>query len=179
MLSLFPNLIPVVRFPLLKPTCQDQKLFENWITYETSQTNFRLSGTTCEWTSWLEAGALEPLAVVPATGRGPFATRLRHGWTLYSPLKVCPFGPEEVTCNRVWIQETERYRELMGPTAVLTLLELDFQDCKIETYPEERALSREDCKLLEVVEWQRSLTRAIINLRCLSGMKMLQCLATR
>ncbi len=96
--------------------------------------------------------ALEPLAVVPASGQGLFATRLRHGWTLYSPLKGCTSRPEEVTCNRVCFQETERYREVMGPTAVQKLLELDFQDCKTETYTEERDLSREDGKFLEIAE---------------------------
>ena len=32
--------------------------------------------------------ALEPLEVVPCQGGGPFALRLRHGWTVSGPLRV-------------------------------------------------------------------------------------------
>ncbi len=29
--------------------------------------------------------ALEPLDIVPATNQGPYALRLRHGWTVCGP----------------------------------------------------------------------------------------------
>ncbi len=93
--------------------------------------------------------ALEPLEVTPAKGSGPFATRLRHGLTIYGPLKVSGSG-SEIAANRILVREIDTYKEDMSPSSMISALEQDFQGHETETFPGEKALSQEDRKFLEI-----------------------------
>ena len=51
---------------------------------------------------------MEPLEVVPSGDKGPYAMRLRHGWTLTGPLLVKDSPtPDNVTCHRIMVREVE------------------------------------------------------------------------
>ena len=102
-----------------------------------------LIGTNCPL-------ALEPLEVVPTDGRGPYAARLLHGWTLYGPTKP-PLANEEMTvCNRIVVQESTK--ELMTPQSILNMFEMDFNEHRPAKTPGERGMSQEDCRFLNIVE---------------------------
>ncbi|XP_028415683.1 uncharacterized protein LOC114539211 [Dendronephthya gigantea] len=49
--------------------------------------------------------ALEPLEVVPSHGEGPFAMRLRHGWTLIGPLSIINTSQTDISCHRIVVRE--------------------------------------------------------------------------
>ena len=105
-----------------------------------------LIGTNCP-------SALEPIEVVPMKGHGPFATRLRHGWTIYGPLEITGSTTTgEVISNRILVRETEECKEVMSPSSILSLLEQDFSDHRVESYPGERGLSREDERFMEIAD---------------------------
>ena len=93
--------------------------------------------------------ALEPMEVVPIKGLGPFATRLRHGWTIYGPLEVKYQGSDDVTVNRIIIQEVEKFKETLSPIALQRMSELDFNDHVVESYPDEKGMSHEDVIFME------------------------------
>ena len=67
--------------------------------------------------------ALEPLEVIPMNEPGPFAVRLRHGWTIHGPFNPTDSQVEKVTCNRIMMQE--HVKELITE-AVIHSLEMDF-----------------------------------------------------
>ena len=52
--------------------------------------------------------ALVPLSVVPNQGDGPFAIRLKHGWTVSGPLHLTTEPhTNKVTANRITVRELE------------------------------------------------------------------------
>ena len=55
--------------------------------------------------------ALEPLEVVPRGEEGPYAMRLRLGWTLTGPLHArgTP-NPSNVVCRRITVREANQLR---------------------------------------------------------------------
>lgn len=97
--------------------------------------------------------ALEPLEVVPTSGNGPFAMRLRHGWTVNGPVYVKLNSEQEdsVECHRIAIQELEPLKETINPAAVLKLFEMDFNEHKNGELPDERGYSQEDIKFMSKV----------------------------
>jgi hypothetical protein len=97
--------------------------------------------------------ALEPLDVIPMERTGPFAIRLRHGWTICGPLEVTSTSnTDEISANRIMIQEVESFKEIMTPASVLHMFEKDFNDHKVEKYPNERGLSQEDLIFMDRAE---------------------------
>jgi len=90
--------------------------------------------------------ALEPLEVFPAQGDGPYAVRMRHGWTIHGPLKVEHDG---VSVGRV--SACEVAKETVTPlNAVKMLCESEFVGD--ESYPGEKGLSVEDRRFMNTVE---------------------------
>lgn len=82
--------------------------------------------------------AIEPLSVVSAAGPGPpFATLLRHGWTVCGPVEIT-VNNNEVTSNRIAVQEVEVFKEMLT-----NMFETDFISDKRKR-PDERGLSLED-----------------------------------
>ena len=103
-------------------------------------------GTNCP-------SALELIEVVPMNGHGPFATRLHHGWTIYGPLEITGSTTTgEVISNRILVREMEECKEVMFLSSILSILEHDFSDHRVESYPGERELSREDEKFMEIAD---------------------------
>ena len=98
--------------------------------------------------------ALEPLEVMPSQGDGPFAVRLKHGWTVSGPLRVS-YKPDKdvLTANRITVREVETIKEIVTPKALLNMLELDFNDRTPSKGPDERGYSQEDQVFLHKVEW--------------------------
>ncbi|CAB4021227.1 Hypothetical predicted protein [Paramuricea clavata] len=91
--------------------------------------------------------ALEPLEVVPSRGEGPFAMRLRHGWTLNGPLSISNTSQSDITCHRITVRETnDTVKEVILPEAIGRMFELDFNDHKVG--PDERSFSQEEKKFL-------------------------------
>lgn len=91
--------------------------------------------------------ALEPLEVVPSRGEGPFAMRLRHGWTLNGPLCISNTSQSDITCHRITLRETnDTVKEVISPEAIGRMFEMDFNDHKVG--PDERSFSQEDKKFL-------------------------------
>lgn len=93
--------------------------------------------------------ALEPLEVVPGGGKGPFAMRLRHGWTVNGPLQVDLQSSSFFNSNRITVKEVESIKEVMTPQSVLTMFELDFNDRSKNS--DSYGLSQEDKAFLETV----------------------------
>ena len=79
--------------------------------------------------------------MVPSGGEGPFAMRLRHGWTLTGPLKVSPVN---VICHRISVREKDSVKELLSPQVIQQMFELDFTD---PDSPNEYGYSQDDKKL--------------------------------
>ena len=73
--------------------------------------------------------AMEPLEVVPGGDTGPYAMRLRNGWTLTGPLHV---------------------KEVVLPQAILQMFELDFNDRK--SSPNGYSYSQEDKKFISKIK---------------------------
>lgn len=92
------------------------------------------------------SAALEPLEVVPRGDEGPYAMRLRHGWTLTGLLHVkdAP-NPSNVTCHRITVREIETVKEVVSPQAIQQMFELDFDDHK-------SSYSQEDKKFMTGIE---------------------------
>ena len=91
--------------------------------------------------------AIEPLEVVPSDVKGPYAMRLRHGWTLSGPLYVeNASSPGNVTCHRITVREAESVKEVISPQAIQQMFELDFNDHK--SSPDEYGYSQEDKKFI-------------------------------
>ena len=92
--------------------------------------------------------AMEPLEVVPSGDKGPYAMRLRHGWTLSGPLYVENISsPGNVTCHTITVREVESFKEVISPQAIQQMFELDFNDHK--SSPDEYGYSQEDKKFID------------------------------
>ena len=91
--------------------------------------------------------ALEPLEVVPRGEEGPYARRLRRGWTLTGPLHVrgTP-NPSNVVCRRITVREAESVKEMISPQPIQQMFELDFNDRK--SGPDECSYSQEDRRFI-------------------------------
>ena len=97
--------------------------------------------------------ALEPLEVVPCQSDGPFALRLRHGWTVSGPLRIrTDHDKGKIIANRITVREVETPKEFIAPKSLLKMLQLDFNDHTVSKVPDERGLSQEDRKFLSMVE---------------------------
>ena len=96
--------------------------------------------------------ALVPLSVVPNKGDGPFALRLRHSWTVSSPLhlRTEPLT-NKVTANRIIVREVESVKEIITPKSLLSLFELDFNEKASCNLPEDLGYSQEDRKFMALV----------------------------
>lgn len=91
---------------------------------------------------------MEPLEVVPSGDKGPYAMRLRHGWTLSGPLYVENISsPGNVTCHTITVREVESFKEVISPQAIQQMFELDFNDHK--SSPDEYGYSQEDKKFID------------------------------
>ena len=95
--------------------------------------------------------ALEPLVVVPRGEEGPYAMRLRRGWTLTGPLHVrgTP-NPSNVVCRRITVREAESVKEMISPQPIQQMFELDFNDRKFG--PDECSYSQEDRRFITGLE---------------------------
>jgi len=95
--------------------------------------------------------AIEPLEVVPSGDKGPYAMRLRHGWTLTGPLQVKDVSTHgNVTCHRITVREVEPVKEVISPQAIQQMFEMDFNDYKYG--PDEYSYSQEDKRFIREVE---------------------------
>ena len=83
--------------------------------------------------------ALEPLEVIPRGDEGPYAMRLRHGWTLTGPLHV-----------KDTLNPSKSVKETVSPQAIQQMFELDFNDHK--SGPDECSYSQEDKRFMTVIE---------------------------
>ena len=93
--------------------------------------------------------AHQPLAVIPTDGEGPYAVRLKHGWTVCGPLQVQTHvsnGQVAVHVNRIAVREQLQVRE-----ALLEYMDQDFNDSTGALHGQ-KALSQEDRKFLEIIE---------------------------
>ena len=96
--------------------------------------------------------ALVPLSVVPNKGDGPYAVRLKHGWTVSGPLYVITeSATNKVTVNRIAVREAENVKEIVTPTSLLKMFELDFSEHASNNLPEELGHSQEDRRFLTKV----------------------------
>ena len=96
--------------------------------------------------------ALEPLQVVPSDGRSPYAVRLRHGWTIHGPLQVESDCQGKLVVNRIMVQEVEAHKEILSPSSILHMFEMDFNEHCAEVYPGEKGMSQEDQRFLKMCE---------------------------
>ncbi|KAK3730096.1 hypothetical protein QZH41_003649 [Actinostola sp. cb2023] len=97
--------------------------------------------------------ALEPLEVLPSGGKGPFAMRLRHGWTVSGPLHIQPQATSQgcnATSHRITVQELESIKEVITPQSVMTMFELDFNDHSSTS--DDSSLSQEDKEFLSIAD---------------------------
>ena len=96
--------------------------------------------------------ALVPLSVVPNQGDGPFAIRLKHGWTVSGPLHLTTEPhTNKVTANRITVRELESCKEVITPKSLLNLFELDFNEKASCNLPEDLGYSQEDRKFMALV----------------------------
>ena len=54
--------------------------------------------------------------------------------------------------NRITLREVEMQEEIIAPTSLLRMLQMDFNDHTVSKAPDERGLSQEDRKFLTMVE---------------------------
>ncbi|KAK3726857.1 hypothetical protein QZH41_010519, partial [Actinostola sp. cb2023] len=97
--------------------------------------------------------ALEPLEVLPSGGKGPFAMRLRHGWTVSGPLHIQPQATSQgcnATSHRITVQELESIKEVITPQSVVTMFELDFNDHSSTS--DDSSLSQEHKEFLSIAD---------------------------
>ena len=96
--------------------------------------------------------ALVPLKVVPNVGDGPFALKLNHSWTVSGPLQVTTeTSTNKVTLNRIVVREMESIKEIVTPTSLLKMFELDFNKHSSKNLPEDLGHSQEDRRFLKTV----------------------------
>ncbi len=100
--------------------------------------------------------AVEPLNVICSKDNGPYATQLRHGWTVNGPLDIHAASVDGVvTCNRISAQESGGSEAIL-PATIGPMFELDFHEHHAASYPDEKGLSHEGRLFLGKME--RSLT---------------------
>ena len=96
--------------------------------------------------------ALLPLRVVPNKGDGPFAVRLKHGWTVSGPLHLTTEPlTNKVNANRITVREVENIKEIITPKSLMNMFELDFSEHAYNNLPEAMGYSQEDKRFLTKV----------------------------
>ncbi len=95
--------------------------------------------------------ALEPQEVAPRRETGPYATRLRHSWAIYGPLKIHSSSPSCVSSSRILVQEVEQCNDILTSDSALRILERDFHTDQ-PTFPGERGMSVEDERFLDIMQ---------------------------
>ena len=92
-----------------------------------------------------------PQKVVSMVGEGPFAIKLRHGWTINGLLRVKKQQdqPAAITVNLILIREVEKVKEILTLNALLDILQMDFND---HGPPNGKACSQEDVLFMKKVE---------------------------
>ena len=95
--------------------------------------------------------ALEPLEVLPSDDGGPFAVKLRHGWTINGPVQIA-VREDAITCNRIIVREIEATKEVPLPSEVLKMFGQDFEELDHGSVPGELGYSKEDIKFLDIVK---------------------------
>jgi hypothetical protein len=125
----WPHLMPIIdRIPEYKPSLEIGILI----------------GSNCP-------EALQPLQVVPSSGRGPFAVRYQFGWTVNGPVHV-KTDSNGVTCHRILISDIEHTTDGITADKISKLFTLDFSERDIGTVPGELGQSFEDRRFLSTVQ---------------------------
>ena len=94
--------------------------------------------------------ALEPQRVKTGNGTGPYATLLRHGWTINGPSQIMSnIESGCINVHRLAVMEVQQVKEVLVPGEILKLLESDFKDTSIT--PDDHGLSQNDKKFLNIV----------------------------
>ena len=97
--------------------------------------------------------ALEPLQVVPSKSEGPYAMRLRHGWTLSGPIKLkSSDGHNGVTSHRITVREIVPVKDISLSHTIQEMFETDFNERNVG--PDDRAYSQEDKRFLRIAQEQ-------------------------
>ena len=96
--------------------------------------------------------AFEPLEVLPSQRDGPYAVRLRHGWTISTPLRI-NVDPEStnVTVNQIAVCPVEHVKEIIVPETLIKMFEVDFND-NADQDPCAHGHSQEDKRFMKIVE---------------------------
>ena len=103
--------------------------------------------------------ALVLLEVVPNVGDGPFALKLHHSWTVNDSLEVTTeTSTNKVTVNRIVVREMESIKEIVTPTSLPKMFELDFNKHSSENLPEDLGHFQEDRRFLKTVSKGLKLT---------------------
>ena len=93
--------------------------------------------------------ALASLSVVSYEGDGPYAVKLKHGWTVSGPLHVITeSATNRVTVNRITVREVQNVKEIITPKSLFQLFELDFSERASSNLPEDLSHSHEDRRFL-------------------------------
>ena len=86
---------------------------------------------------------------MPYEGDGPYAVKLKHGWTFSGPLHVITeSATNKVTVNRITVREVQNVKEIITPKSLLQLFELDFSEKASSNLPEDLGHSHEDRRFL-------------------------------
>ncbi len=96
--------------------------------------------------------ALQPKEVISAENNGPYAVKYKHGWTVNGPIELVVGEKDEVSCNRIVLQEMQSVKECIVPADIIKMFEMDFSEKDKGKTPEERCHSREDLKFLSIVQ---------------------------
>ena len=85
-----------------------------------------------------------------STREGPFATRYKLGWTVSGPIAI-KSREKGVNCHRILVQEVSKASEMMAPSGFLDQFNLDFSELDKGQVPDQKSLSRDDLKFLQLV----------------------------
>ena len=89
---------------------------------------------------------------MPYESDGPYAAKLKHGWTFSRPLHVITeSATNKVTVNRITVREVQNVKEIITPKSLLQLFELDFSGKASSYLPEHLGHSHEDRRFLSKV----------------------------
>lgn len=92
--------------------------------------------------------AMEPQEVCPSginSSEGPYAVRLRHGWTVHGPVSS---SDGRLMVHRVAVAET-KVSERFALDSLIRSFNKEFQD---SSYPDEKGWSQEDSTFMRIVE---------------------------
>ena len=90
--------------------------------------------------------------MVSYEGDGPYAVKLKHGWTVSGPLHIITeSATNKVTVNRISVREAKNVKEIVTPKSLLQLFELDFSEKTSSNLPEDLGHSHEDRRFLSKV----------------------------